>query len=947
MTAKEPGARHAQGHSGIERFDRETIEPALRQTMQTDTLPSLQQFETAATTYAEELIGLLHEQLCLVIGRRSPDLLPIFTDQELPAEDAAQLIQLIQVWSIWFQLLNIAEENTDMRRRRQAERIRGPQDVRGTFAQVFTDARKRGVSTADIQQLLDNALVQPTLTAHPTEAKRVTVLEIHRRIYVLLYRLEGTRWTPRERQRFIVQLRNEIELLWLTGELHLERPSISQEVAWGLHFFDQTLFHSLPITLGRLDEALRQSYPEHRFQVPTLLRFCSWIGGDRDGNPYVTNTETRSALYAARKAALSHYPEQLLKLLKQISITERSVQLPNGFCQALQKLRATHDRDGYLQARYPGEVFRQYLYMLQNKLPQAQDRTDEQAGRQVTRANGYQDAEELIADLATLEQALEAIGCDTLCTQLVTPVRRQVEAFRFCTVPLDLRENAHVIHHTLESIGSALDRPVPTDQKQRRAWLLAALDQPLPAAGISIDPGQLDQGANSTLELFRISAGNNAEQLDSEAIHRFILSMTHSVEDILEVYLLAKYAGAYSDPEGVQGCRLPIIPLFESIEDLQQAHTIMEALLQLPLVRRSIELQGGRQEVMLGYSDSNKNGGFFTSNWELSRAQTRITKTGQAAGIPIIFFHGRGGSVSRGGAHTGRAIAAQPPGSIQGMMRITEQGEVVSAKYANEGTAQYQLELLAASVLEHSLKSLDEEELKPRQEFDQAMEQLSAQAHAAYRELIEDEQLLDYLRSASPLEELAAMKIGSRPPRRLGADSLDDLRAIPWVFAWTQNRHQITGWYGVGTALRNFIQTQGASGERLLRKMFEQSRLFRLIINETEKVLSLTDLEVAASYADLYTNAPARQRIYSRIEQEYRRTCEVILQLTGEEQLARRFPKFFHKLNRRSPILRQVGLQQVKLIRHLRANGTSSEWDELLPLLLSINCISTGLGWTG
>jgi len=425
--------------------------------------------------------------------------------------------------------------------------------------------------------------------------------------------------------------------------------------------------------------------------------------------------------------------------------------------------------------------------------------------------------------------------------------------------------------------------------------------------------------------------------------------MTRSVADILGVYLLAKYAGLFADPEGVEHCTLPIVPLFETVEDLKRAPGIMKELLAAPVVRRSVRAQGGVQEVMIGYSDSNKDGGFFTSNWELSRAQSRLTRIGAEAGIAVSFFHGRGGSVSRGGVPTGHAIAAQPPGSIDGRMRMTEQGEVVSFKYANRGTALYQMELLASSVLEHTLKSEHERELQPDAEIDEAMEALSGAAYAAYRRLAEHPGLVDYYQAASPVEELVLLNIGSRPARRFGAKTLNDLRAIPWVFAWTQNRHMIPGWYGVGSGIKNFLEVRGAEGQALLKRMFQHARLFRLIIDEVEKTLPQVNLTIAREYAELVPSAEVREEIYDMVKEEFERTVAMVHRVSGARDLCARFPRFRRRLARRLAIIDQVGHEQVRLIQQFRGAKKSERERrrELVPLLLSINCIASGLGWTG
>jgi phosphoenolpyruvate carboxylase len=477
-----------------------------------------------------------------------------------------------------------------------------------------------------------------------------------------------------------------------------------------------------------------------------------------------------------------------------------------------------------------------------------------------------------------------------------------------------------------------------------KAWLLAELARPRAAdrvlAGLSPE-------AEETLAMLRLVPEMRG-RLDREAFGSFILSMTRSVADVLGVYLLAKEAGVFLDAAGTEICPLPIVPLFETIDDLRAAPAIMRELLAVPLVRRSTNWQGGVQEVMIGYSDSNKDGGFFASNWELAKAQVKLTKVSDETGVKIAFFHGRGGSVSRGGAPTGRAIAAQPAGSIRGRFRVTEQGEVVSSKYANRGTAGYQMELLAASVFEHALKSEREDALKPRAEIDDAMEALSGASRAAYTRLVGNPDLVTYFQSASPLEEISLLNIGSRPARRFGAKSLADLRAIPWVFAWAQNRHIVTGWYGVGSALLNFIEVRGEEGEAMLARMFKDSRLFRLIMDEVEKTLLIVDLDIARAYSGLVAEAQVRDTIFPMIEAEYRLTAEMARRVSGEAEIGARFPRHREVLAERLPMINAVNREQVELLRRFRGASTEAERERYKPaLLLSINCIAAGLGATG
>ncbi|MDX2265917.1 MAG: phosphoenolpyruvate carboxylase, partial [Hyphomicrobiales bacterium] len=550
-----------------------------------------------------------------------------------------------------------------------------------------------------------------------------------------------------------------------------------------------------------------------------------------------------------------------------------------------------------------------------------------------------------IEDLRVLERGLTDAKCGALARDLVRPVRRMVEIFRFSTVRLDLRENTTRLTQTLQAVWRATQPGDPPDRFSDawKTWLLTELarprrDTPLP---------QLPPEAEETLGMFRLIA-DMRDALDREAFGSFILSMTSSAADVFGAYLLAKEAGLFSDAAEVETCTLPIVPLFETIGDLRAAPGIMRELLTTPLVRRSARANGGVQEVMIGYSDSNKDGGFFSSNWELFKAQTKLTEIGQECGVPIAFFHGRGGSVSRGGAPTARAIAAQPQGSIQRLFRTTEQGEVVSFKYANKGTAAFQMETLAASVFEHALADAVGRRETPRAEFDEALEAMSGAAQAAYVSLVSHPGLLSYLQAASPLEEISLLNIGSRPAKRFGAASLSDLRAIPWVFAWSQNRHAITGWYGVGSGIQSFLDVRGERGAQLLARMYEECRIYRLIIDEVEKTLALVDLNIARDYAGLAPDQTARDEIFGMIEREYALACRVVLRITGEPALCTRFPIYQSRLQDRLPIIGQVNREQVSLLRRFRAAQHSETKDAFKSnLLLSINCIAAGLGATG
>jgi phosphoenolpyruvate carboxylase len=892
-----------------------------------------------------EVFELLFGLLVDVIRVRQPDLTAILLKDTLAAPIPAELrVAAQQMTGMWFQLLSIAEENVAQRARRKLESAGGPDSVAGTFANVVAEAAAAGTDADEIARALSGMDVCPTITAHPTEAKRVTVLEIHRRIYRGLVDLESARWTPRERDAIVRRLRADIDVLWMTGELRLEKPTVEQEVAWGIHFFQETLYEQAPQTIDNLAAALRRHYPESPIPLPAVVHFSSWIGGDRDGNPFVTAETTRMALAEYRRAAVGRLIKRVDELTRILSISAGQVKVPEEFVRMLADLLHASRNAAEIVARNPGEVFRQFLSAIRERL----EATLEVGSAHP--AKPYTSPQELVRQLLVMERALMGMQAHDLVVQRIRPLRWHVEIFGFRTAALDIRQNSTVVNKTLIEVWQRLfpDKaaaiPAP-NSKEWRVWIdreLAQAYKPLPAMeGLSKDAAEM----LAVLDVVAEARGG----ADPKAIGALILSMTTSTADVLAYFLLAKYKGLVPDEDIAERAPLTVVPLFETIEDLQRSEQIMPELLDHPVVRRSVRARDHLQEIMLGYSDSNKDGGFLCSNWELAKAQKRLVEVGRKKGVRIAFFHGRGGSVSRGGAPTGRAIAAQPLGTVNGRLRITEQGEVVSSKFANRGSALYQLELLASSVLAHTLKSPREAAQRGGAEKEEVLEALAGLSLASYCKLIEQPGLIDYFNAASPVEELALLKLGSRPARRFGAKALGDLRAIPWVFAWSQNRHLITGWYGMGTAIEAYTKVQGSGTLDLLQEMFATSRFFRLVIDEAEKTLCLADMEIATTYASLVPDVEARERILGMIRQEYARTVQHVLAITGETELARRFPAFRRRFDHVRPLIDRTNRWQVEYLAEFRAAPEASEKREevLAPLLMSMNCIAGGLGWTG
>jgi len=886
--------------------------------------------------FREDERSLLLRLLLQVASAREPEIAAVLSGRRsLVSLAPGQRIPALQASGVWFQLLTIADELLAMRARRELEQGAGVDEVPGSFASVIAEMAANGHSAEDVQMALDELCVGPTMTAHPTEAKRVTVLEIHRRIYRKLTELDQPRWAPRERDLLVSDLESEIELLWMTGELRLERPTVEREIAWGLHFFREVIFEATPQLYGKLQGAFERHYPGEPIRIPSFMRYASWIGGDRDGNPNVTAAVTAHAMAEYRNTAIGWYLSQVQRLVTVLSASSNVIDLPASFRPVLQTALEKSGEAQEIAARNPDEPLRQFASALLARLLATRD-----GG-----AAAYPSAEAFRADLNALSSVLEAIGGRTVARRFVQPLIWQVGSFGFRTVSLDIRQNSTVVNRVLAELFALMGSgdPIAAGTPSWSARIRAALSQ---GERLEIDQSQLSPEAAELLSTFSVIA-RQASGSDADAVGSFVLSMTRSVDDLLSVYLLAQYCGLSTAPSGGGTIRLRIVPLFETIADLQAAPGILNGLLDVSLVRRTVRDFGGRQEIMLGYSDSNKDGGFLASNWELAKAQKRLAAIGRKHKVRISFFHGRGGSVSRGGAPTGRAIAAQPQGTVAGSMRVTEQGEVVSSKFANRGTGLNQLEVLAAAVLAHGVRAPGDIRPKESPEFDEALEALAGMSQASYAGLMAEPGFLDYFNQASPVAELALLKMGSRPDRRFGASGIADLRAIPWVFAWSQNRHLLTGWYGIGSALSAFVTVRGEAGRELLARMFEHSRFFRLIVDEAEKTLYQSDMEIARLYSGLVSDGDAAGRIYARIAAEYELTRRLIGDLTGGD-LSARFPMFKRRFDNLRRQMDDIHRLQVELLREVRASAATADRKRATDaLLVSINCISAGLGWTG
>lgn len=862
--------------------------------------------------YAEDIHRRLHAAWLKVLHRRAPHIAQSAGDRTDRWDEPAYADHL-QASTIWFHLQQIIDEHLAIRAGLLTEQKGTPRE--DGFLKALRDCPED--QRPALRQLLGEGRlsVGPTITAHPTEAKRVSVMEVHRRIFQTLQRFEARRRDPAAAGQLDRALEMEIDLLWMTGELRMERPSLKAEIDWGLQFIRTSLFDAIPQLFERYHAAVDKVFgPAQRDQC--CIRFHSWIGGDRDGNPNVTAKVTAMALEQSREMIAGLYAGTLDRLVPQLSISEKIVTVPEAHRTALNRIVDTRSTGPeQIRARNPHEIFRQAGTAI----------------RQCVAQGRYRHVADFLADLASLEAALGSIGADHLARQLVRPLRWQASVFGLRAHTLDIRQNSDVVTRTLAAIWTAIDQ---TPEPFSAAWS-ARLRGEIGQA--DLPPVNLDALPEEAAELMALLhlIRDVQDTADPDAIGAFILSMTRSADDLLAVLLLARYAGF-----GAERLSLRVVPLFETIEDLRAAPNILRDVLSIPLAARSMKGQGGQLEIMLGYSDSNKDGGFLCSSWSLDRAQRSITRAIAAQGARPAFFHGRGGSVSRGGAPTARAIAAQPRGTVNGTLRLTEQGEVVTAKYANSGTAAAQLELLASSVMRHSTQPVFEP-VDP--EAEDVMETLSSLSQTTYQALLQHADFLPYFNQASPVNELALLKIGSRPARRFGAASLSDLRAIPWVFAWSQNRHMISSWYGFGQAMQDFRSIRGPEGDAALGRVMQHLPLFRLCVDEIEKSLLLARLDIAERYAGLVEDRARAEAIFGLIRAEHAQSVRAVEALTGKP-LGQRFPNAVARMNRHKAALSAAHDAQVRLLRLVRQEDSNRH---RIQLMQSMNCISAGLGWTG
>lgn len=868
------------------------------------------------------------------------------TIDDTPGEDPERLIQ---AYSVAFQLLRMAEENANAQTRRALQQQDRLSEDSGSWEQHLRRLRALGLDAEDIATVLDSARVEPVLTAHPTEAKRQTVLEHHRALYLLLVDRENTMYTRQEQAALRDRIKATLECLWRTGEIFLEKPDLDSERRHVLYF----LRHVFPPVLPALRARLRQAWEAEGLDPAVIaarpirpqIAFGSWVGGDRDGHPFVTAEVTREALGELRAAALDLLSEKLRATAVRLSLSDR-LQPPPAALKT--RIAETVERLGPAGAlagdRNPGESWRQFVNLMLARLPLAGSPAP------------YARADDLADDLALIETALRGAGAHRLADEDVLPLRDLVQTFGFHLARLDIRQNSQFHERAVAQLmdRAGLDGPafLSANEAGRRAVLDAELASPRPFTRESGRIGDNNE-ADTVVACYRVLT-HEIKAHGTEGLGALIISMTRSVSDLLTVYLFAREAGLMIDHDGAMACPLNVVPLFETIDDLERSPGILDAYLSHPMVIRSLYAQAAAaglsqplQQVMVGYSDSNKDGGIWASRWTLHRAQDALAAVGRKHGIRIRFFHGRGGSISRGAGPTHRFLRALPPQALNGDMRLTEQGEVISQKYANRITATHNLELLTAGTVGSTATNLHTED--SGHPLDIVMDAVSRDSRSVYEALLKNDGFMEFFSSATPIDAIEAARIGSRPTRRTGQRTVADLRAIPWVFAWSQARFYLSGWYGVGSALNRLKETAPEDYARLKEAAFDWAPL-HYVISSVATSIATANPEIMRKYATLVADQGVRDRIMGQIEEEFVRTRDTLREIYGGP-LSETRPRIHRTLDLRRPSLTRLHDRQVDLLarwRQARMDGQTATVAALEgQLLLTVNAIAGGLGATG
>ncbi|MCK1613122.1 MULTISPECIES: phosphoenolpyruvate carboxylase [unclassified Bradyrhizobium] len=850
-------------------------------------------------------------------------------EQILDSMSTSETVRIVRAFSYFSHLANIAEDQNNIRQMR-ANKGGGS----GVLAETLAHARAAGIGADALRNFFKSALVSPVLTAHPTEVRRKSTMDREMEVASLLDRRERVALTAEEAAASDEQLRREVLTLWQTNLLRRTKLTVLDEVANGLSFYDYTFLREVPRLVNALEDRLEEGGEQAAGELASFLRMGSWIGGDRDGNPFVTADVMRGTLRLQSSRVMQFYLNELHVLGSELSIAAH-------LADVSEELRTLAERSPDTSPHRSGEPYRLAVSGIYARLTATAEMLQvEITRRPVGKGAPYDSVGELKADLDVLHRSLISNNAGVIARGRLRLLRRAVDCFGFHLARLDIRQNSAVHERTIAELMDAAN-PGMSYLALGEDARISLLTNELRSTRSLVSPFvKYSDETMGELNVFHAAAEAHAK-FGSDAIPQCIISMCKGMSDMLEVAVLLKEVGLVH-PSGRSA--INIVPLFETIEDLQTSSIIMDRMLSLHDYRRLVDSRGSVQEVMLGYSDSNKDGGFVTSGWELYKAEIGLVDVFERHGVRLRLFHGRGGSVGRGGGPSYDAIIAQPGGAVNGQIRITEQGEIISSKYSNAEVGRNNLEILAAATLEASL--LHPRQSAPRREYLTAMDELSSLAFKAYRGLVyETDGFVDYFWASTVINEIATLNIGSRPASRKKTRAIEDLRAIPWVFSWAQCRLMLPGWYGFGSAVEQWIAEHPDKGMPFLKELYKEWPFFRMLLSNMDMVLAKSSIAIASRYAELVPDEALREKIFSRIRREWHSCIETLLDIMGQDRLLQGNPLLERSVRHRFPYLDPLNHVQVELLKEHRAQNPDEQ--VLRGIQLTINGISAGLRNTG
>ncbi|MEW5799558.1 MAG: phosphoenolpyruvate carboxylase [Bacteroidota bacterium] len=856
--------------------------------------------------------------------------------------DPASMRKLIRAFSTYFQLVNIAEQHHRIQRMREQKKRGSAGYPQGSLRKTLQFAKQKKVTADEIARFFSRVHISPVFTAHPTEAMRRTVLEKHSRIWATLEEFDRRDLLPDERETIVRTLKRYITSLWQTEETRSYDISPLDEVTNGLYYFRSVLNEAIPAFYNELERALAETYPALVQHIPSFIHFGSWIGGDRDGNPFVTASITWGTLRRQSVTVTDYYLRALDALYTEHSESSRVVDVSKALLASIEHDSA-HDSDGmYSFIRSKNEVYRLKLAQIYGKLERFKKRLE---GIESGNEPYYSSCDQFIGDLKLISDSLKENKGEILAAGWLNDLIRNAETFGFHLATLDIRQHKKVHTDAVAEIYSQSHVSYHRfSDEERMEWLTKAM---LSDVSFQLNEEKLSEQSKEVLATFRVIR-RAQHMIDRRTIRSYIISMTESPADVLEVLLLMKLTGLLDASGNEWKSSLDVVPLFETINDLRSSVSIMEGLFTNPAYKKHLEARKHHQEIMLGYSDSSKDGGIVASSWELYKAQRALAKCSAQHGVDWMFFHGRGGTVGRGGGPEFQAIMALNGHSINGKIKITEQGEVISLKYSHKEIAQRTLELTTSAML---LKYFDKTNLSKvkvanHPQWLELMAEVAETSYKAYRSVVyENPDLVKYYFQATPLKKITRMKIGSRPAKRIDTERIEDLRAIPWVFAWMQSRHNLPGWLGVDSGL---LETRGVTLSSL-RQMYKHWEFFKAMTDNIQMIIAKADFDIARHYADLVEPKSLGNRIYTLLENKFEQSKYAVVTVSEQKNILDNNPLLQRSIMLRNPYVDPMSFMQVELMKRLKkVNISEAERKELEEVMfLCINGIAAGLRNTG